>query len=75
MVRGMVNIIRRTNKLARTRDYIMLSGRKWLNGIATRPEVVKQFVAGRLQHLVATPGMGRVMSSNARSRPKSSKVA
>jgi hypothetical protein len=40
----MTSLIRRMNSLASKQDYIVLPDQKWLDGIATSPGIVKQFV-------------------------------
>ncbi|KAH7129973.1 hypothetical protein B0J13DRAFT_627109 [Dactylonectria estremocensis] len=42
---GMASILRRMNSETRKQDYIVLPEQMWLDGIATAPGVVKQFVA------------------------------
>jgi hypothetical protein len=45
MVGDMNSLIRRMNLSAQKQDYVVLPKQKWLDGIATRPGIVKQFVA------------------------------
>lgn len=44
----MTSLIRRINSLAPKQDYIVLPDQKWLDGIATSPGIVKQFVATKM---------------------------
>jgi hypothetical protein len=41
----MASLLRRMNSLTPKQDYIVLPAQKWLDGIATSPGIVKQFVA------------------------------
>jgi len=45
MVRDMSMLLRRRNGVEKKQDYIVLPSQPWLDGIATSPGVVKQFVA------------------------------
>jgi hypothetical protein len=45
MVGDMTSLIRRMNSLSPKQDYLVLPEQKWLDGIATSPGRVKQFVA------------------------------
>jgi len=42
---NMGSLLRRMNQLTRVQDYIVLPEQRWLDGIATSPGVVRQFVA------------------------------
>ncbi len=44
----MTSLLRRANSLAPRQDYVILPDQKWLDGIATSPGIVKQFVATKL---------------------------
>lgn len=44
-VGNMSSLLRRMNQLSRAQDYIVLPDQMWLDGIATRPGKVRQFVA------------------------------
>ncbi|KAK0612792.1 hypothetical protein B0T17DRAFT_583367 [Bombardia bombarda] len=45
---NMASILRRMNTFGTDQDYIVLPEQKWLDGIATQPGIVKQFVATKL---------------------------
>jgi hypothetical protein len=42
---NMTSMLRRMNSQARKQDYIILPKQPWLDGIATAPGIVRQFVA------------------------------
>lgn len=45
MIPNMATYLKRTNSAARKQDYVVVPGQPWLDGIATSPGLVKQFVA------------------------------
>lgn len=45
---NMASLLRRMNSLAPKQDYIVLPEQNWLDGIATSPGIVKQFVATKM---------------------------
>jgi hypothetical protein len=42
---NMTSLLRRMNSLTPQKDYVVLPNQKWLDGIATSPGIIKQFVA------------------------------
>jgi hypothetical protein len=62
---NMASLLRRMNSLTSEQDYIVLPVQKWLDGIATSPGVVKQFVATNI-----APAR-RVANQKSKKRPKS----
>jgi hypothetical protein len=47
-ISNMTSLMRRMNSIAPRQDYIILPEQKWLDGIATQPGIVKQFVATQM---------------------------
>lgn len=45
MIPNMATYLKQQNHVARKQDYLVLPSQKWLDGIATAPGLVKQFVA------------------------------
>src|SRR5271168_839982 len=45
---NMASLLRQMNPLTLKQDYIVLPVQKWLDGIATSPGIVKQFVAANM---------------------------
>src|ERR1700754_432337 len=48
MIGNMASLRRRMNSVNSLQDYVVLPDQPWLDGIATSPGVVKQFVATKL---------------------------
>jgi hypothetical protein len=69
----MGSLMRRMNKLGPTQDYIVLPDQMWLDGISTRPGIVRQFVAAeiappRLENRVRSRNFSRPLNSMAAAR-------
>ena len=45
LIGNMASLLRKMNTLSQRQDYIVIPDQKWLDGIATRPDIIKQFVA------------------------------
>lgn len=45
MIPNMATLLKRQNGVEKTQDYIVVPEQPWVDGIATGPGVVKQFVA------------------------------
>lgn len=45
LIGNMASLLRKMNTLSQRQDYIVLPDQKWLDGIATSPGIIKQFVA------------------------------
>jgi hypothetical protein len=47
IVGDMGSLLRKMNKVSPTQDYLILPEQRWLDGISTRPGIVRQFVASQ----------------------------
>ena len=45
LIGNMSSLLRKMNSLSQRQDYIVIPDQKWLDGIATSPGIIKQFVA------------------------------